>query len=161
MSILNLYPGSGGGVVSAGGIPSGFIGIWSGSEDNVPDGWHICDGTEGTPDLRDKFVLGAGESHPVGEDGGEETVTLGITNMPSHAHDMYLYNGSGSNNSLLTNGLAITNSSGAPITTYGIKAAADSSMKGSIFSNITRNKGSGNAHNNMPPYYTLCYIMKL
>lgn len=49
----------------------GMIVLWSGSEFAVPDGWHLCDGTEGTPDLRLKFVMGAGIGFGVGSTGGE------------------------------------------------------------------------------------------
>ena len=40
-------------------IPSGVIVMWSGQTDTIPDGWALCDGTDGTPDLRTRFVLGA------------------------------------------------------------------------------------------------------
>lgn len=49
---------------------SGVIVIWSGSLGTVPEGWLICDGTSGTPDLRDKFVVGQGPILPVGLIGG-------------------------------------------------------------------------------------------
>ena len=75
-----------GGGASAGGVPVGTIVIWSGTADNIPAGWQLCDGTNGTPDLRDKFVLGAGAAHEVGETGGSEEVTLTVAQMPSHAH---------------------------------------------------------------------------
>lgn len=62
---------------SSGGVPAGSIIIWSGTASNIPDGWALCDGQNGTPDLRDKFVLGGGgETHTVGSTGGEETHTM-------------------------------------------------------------------------------------
>lgn len=66
--------------------PIGTIVIWSGTADNIPTGWQLCDGTNGTPDLRDKFVLGAGTTHNVGETGGNEEVTLTVEQMPKHNH---------------------------------------------------------------------------
>lgn len=51
-------------------VPRGLISIWSGSLSNVPPGWVVCDGTGGTPDLRDRFVLGAGSIAGVGDVGG-------------------------------------------------------------------------------------------
>jgi hypothetical protein len=46
---------------------TGMILIWSGTVATIPDGWHLCDGTEGTPDLRNKFIVGAGDSYDPGE----------------------------------------------------------------------------------------------
>lgn len=67
-------------------IPKGLIAIWSGNESDIPSGWHLCDGNEGTPDLRDKFVLGAGTKHTIKTSGGEEEHTLTQAEMPAHTH---------------------------------------------------------------------------
>lgn len=56
-------------------VPPGTIAIWSGTETDKPDGWFICNGENGTPDLRDRFVMGAGGSEPPGEFGEEQTHT--------------------------------------------------------------------------------------
>lgn len=58
-------------------LPKGTIVIWSGSEDNIPSGWHLCDGTNGTPDLRSKYVLGAGPKHAVGISVDNMTLSTG------------------------------------------------------------------------------------
>ena len=76
--------GQGGG----GSIPAGLICIWSGSNSNIPSRWTLCNGNNNTPDLRDKFVLGAGKDYSVGATGGEKEVTLTIAQMPSHNHDI-------------------------------------------------------------------------
>ena len=75
---------SGGG---GGGVPKGSIIIWSGSAADIPEGWALCDGQDGRPDLRDRFVLGGGGTHAVGDTGGEETHTLTLEEMPVHAHE--------------------------------------------------------------------------
>ena len=62
--------GSGGGNVAVGSIM-----IWSGATNNIPTGWQLCDGTNGSPDLRDKFVVGAGNSYAVDATGGSTTST--------------------------------------------------------------------------------------
>ncbi len=54
-------------------VPPGTIALWSGSEADVPDGWHVCNGSNGTPDLRDRFVMGAGSSEDAGRSGEEQT----------------------------------------------------------------------------------------
>lgn len=67
-------------------IPSGVILLWSGSIATIPGGWALCNGSNGTPDLRDRFVVGAGSTYSVGDTGGANTVTLDATQIPSHTH---------------------------------------------------------------------------
>lgn len=120
-------------------IPTGGIIIWSGTE--VPTGWALCDGTNGTPDLRGRFVLGAGGAYNPGDTGGAEEVTLTVAQLPSHSHTYASYN---SIQSLY------------PASTGTIKQFA----MGSTTKN-TKTTGSTSPHPNMPPYYALAYIMKL
>lgn len=94
-------------------IPSGIITMWSGSSNNIPDGWHLCDGTNNTPDLRDKFIIGAGSEYQPGNVGGDKTKTLSTNNLPSHSHSF-----SGSANS----GGSHTHS--ATLNLSGLKAAS-------------------------------------
>ena len=70
------------------GVPAGFIGLWSGTVASIPSGWVICNGSNGTPDLRNLFVVGAGDAYAVGAVGGSNTVTLGETNLPGHTHSV-------------------------------------------------------------------------
>ena len=58
---------------------SGMILLWSGATNAIPTGWVICDGQNSTPDLRDRFVVGAGNSYSVGATGGSNTATDGVT----------------------------------------------------------------------------------
>jgi microcystin-dependent protein len=75
-------------VAAAEGVPQGAIIMWSGAESAIPSGWAICDGTNGTPNLRNRFILGSGvgANNPVGSTGGETSATLSVANMPAHAH---------------------------------------------------------------------------
>lgn len=125
-------------------FPSGGIIIWSGSSDNVPDGWALCNGENGTPDLRGRFVLGESEKHSIGETGGSEEVTLTIEQMPKHNHvfNDYQYSGTNSFQYYKDNN---------NITTIGPTPKQ-------LTTNVT---GSSEPHPNMPPYYVLAYIMKL
>ena len=127
-----------------GGVPIGSIVIWSGAADAVPTGWALCDGSNGTPDLRDRFVLGAGPKHQTGETGGLERVTLLVSELPYHTHEQRGYNTNTAGNKVpqLSNSTAVTGSAG---TNAGATGAT----------------GSGASHQNMPPYYTLCYIQKV
>ena len=131
-------PGGGG----DGGVPPGFIGLWSGTADNIPTGWALCDGQGGRPDLRDKFVLGAGTAHAVGDTGGEETHTLTVAEMPNHRH---VVNYSNPDNT----------------STNGSQTRVSSIISSGTAQGDTTAVGGSQPHNNMPPYYALCYIMKL
>jgi hypothetical protein len=62
-------------------LPAGIIVLWSGPADHVPAGWCPCDGTKGTPDLRDRFLVGAGGRFSPGDTGGAETINI------AHTHD--------------------------------------------------------------------------
>lgn len=125
-------------------VPSGTIVMWSGTVDTIPNGWLLCDGTNNTPDLRNKFIIGAGDTYTIGATGGEATHTLSIDEIPTHSHKVK-YDSTG--------WVSIKTNSG----TDGMLENTESSYDGQY---STSEVGSGLAHNNMPPYYALCYIMK-
>lgn len=67
-------------------LKPGTITQWYSSVGSIPPGWALCDGTNGTPDLRDKFITGAGVGFAVGAEGGKVTHThWGITDGHSHS----------------------------------------------------------------------------
>lgn len=129
-------------VSAVSGIPAGCIVMWSGAVSNIPDGWHLCDGTNGTPDLRDRFVVGAGNAYTPGATGGNAQVTLTKEQLPEHTHT---YNKSSGKKSSygMSNG-------GKEITEFGSSTYTDSGST-----------GSGQAVDILPPYYALCYIMRI
>lgn len=67
-------------------VPKGFIGMWSGSINSIPDGWALCDGTNGTPDLRERFVVGSASGINPGTTGGASSYSLSVDQLPSHTH---------------------------------------------------------------------------
>jgi microcystin-dependent protein len=69
-------------------VPSGGIIIWSGTIASIPSGWALCNGANGTPDLRDRFVVGAGSLYNTEDTGGENSVQLTESEIPSHGHSM-------------------------------------------------------------------------
>lgn len=120
-------------------LPIGVICMWSGQTNNIPENWQLCNGTNGTPDLRGQFVIGAGGSYSVGNTGGEATHRLTISEMPSHNHLTEVDN----------NKIYYYPSNGV-YQGYGISSSGS-----------TYNTGGSQPHNNLPPYYALCYIMKI
>ena len=79
------------------GVPSGIICAWSGLATNIPSGWYLCDGTNNTPDLRNRFLIGATGSYSPGSTGGTTSfsvsgttgaTTLTVDQMPSHTHGL-------------------------------------------------------------------------
>ena len=122
------------------GVPVGSIVIWSGTESNIPENWHLCDGTNGTPDLRGQFVIGAGTDYEVGDTGGEVEHTLTLNEMPRHTHEIPVKNSTSSTRPTIV--------------------LTDTSYY-ALHTSLLRDAGRSQPHNNMPPYYALCYIMKI
>ena len=123
-------------------IPSGVIVMWGGEVDKIPSGWVLCDGGNGTPNLRDRFIVGAGAGYKVGTTGGEKEVTLSIDQMPSHTH--------------MHNHLPAWFAD-AP----GGDMAQGTSTRANPPKWETDARGGNQPHENRPPFYALCYIMKL
>lgn len=121
-------------------VPVGSILIWSGAANNIPNKWALCDGENGTPDLRGRFIVGAGGSYEVGATGGLESVTLTTGQIPSHSH-------------------SIAGKIGASSGALNGPANGDGASYSVTFN--TNNTGGGKSHENRPPYYALCYIMYL
>ena len=154
----NIYgiPSSSGSGSSS--IPSGCIIVWSGAVGAVPAGYYLCNGLNGTPDLRNSFVLGAGSTYSVGQTGGStdavivshtHTATSVVTD-PGHAHKYTIPTASSSTTSAFTanTGTSVNTGDTTSVTT-GITVATTNSTTGVSGTNA-----------NMPPYYALCYIMK-
>lgn len=70
----------------SGAVPSGIIAMWSGLESEIPTGWNLCDGLNGTPNLTDRFIVGAGTAYTIGDTGGADSVALAEAELPSHSH---------------------------------------------------------------------------
>ena len=149
------------------GIPSGIIGIWSGSVGSIPSGWFICDGNNSTPDLRDKFVVGCGSHYAVGATGGSNTVTtmasvtiaghaLTTLETPKHTHGN------------------ITDTYSVYSTITWAHNPGGVHLDGTVTDTPTNtgSTGGGDAHTHtatwtgtasqskLPPYYALCYMMR-
>lgn len=130
-------------------FPAGMIMMWAGSIADIPDGWGLCDGTKGTPDLRGRFILAANPNnnknstlsvYETGATGGAEVISLSVDQMPSHSHSI-----SGNVARWQEGGSKGPGTDrwydGQPVTTGGA--------------------GGSQPHENRPPYYSLALIMKL
>jgi microcystin-dependent protein len=124
-----------------------------------PFGWVVCDGKNGTPNLLDKFILGAGQSTQIGMSGGSNTITLTQNNLPAHKHDYFYY----------TNPSHRGDDHSQHPLHYFTNIYKDNAYRNSTMKNpndakqtlSTEMTGSGTAINIMPPYTAMVYIMKL
>lgn len=163
-----LVAGDTEGVVAAAFVVGQVI-MWFGAAPSIPDGWQLCDGSNGTPDLRDKFVVGAGSTYTLGATGGDDetgsagahthTTTSGAhalteAEMPAHTHRVA---GDGQN---------------AAFDSTGVERPVD--YPGGQGSVVTSSTGGGDAHSHpdgttdsqgahthtaLPPYKALYFIM--
>lgn len=144
-------------------VPRGGIIMWSGAVDAIPEGWALCNGSDSTPDLRDRFIVGAGGTYPVGNTGGESNVTLTTAQMPSHNHTatQAAHNHTnGAYDRLLRVTGTLTSS------THDSTSTEPDLLNSGIIQSATpaitvASAGGGGSHENKPPYYALCFIMKL
>jgi hypothetical protein len=145
--------------VLANAVPSGVILLWSGSVASIPSGWLLCNGTSGTPDLRNRFIVGAGSTYNPGNTGGSADATL-----VSHNHTATSTVSSTTHNHQ-TQGYADNSGSGVGFlrTSQGGNLALINTT--AVSPNVTvsttiANAGSSATNANLPPYYALAYIMK-
>jgi hypothetical protein len=151
----------------AAALPTGAIMMWASIEAIIPDGWYICTGATHnghvTPDLRDRFVIGAGDSFSPGDTGGSNSFTptgavniaghqLATSEIPSHAHNYTEYYSP-------SNRLKAAYGGGLPKNTSTTRSTNTDSTgdeeHGHAGSTI-----AFNSQDARPPYYALFYIMK-
>jgi hypothetical protein len=161
-------------------LPAGIICMWSGSTAAIPSGWFLCNGSNGTPNLQDRFVVAAGSGYAVGATGGSANATLvshshtvsasGTTagagthshsvNDPGHSHTnttgtQILSNGTAT----FLSGYANNGTTDGAATGISINGVGDHTHTVSV-SGGTSTDGSSATNANLPPYYALAYIMK-
>jgi hypothetical protein len=144
----------------ANGIPSGAIVMWSGSIASIPSGWYLCDGSNSTPDLRNRFIVGAGSTYAVAATGGSadaivvshtHTYSGTVDSAGTHSHTI------GARDDTVGVGDQVDSSSGAAVTTVPTSSAG---AHVHTYSGTTASSGSSGTNANLPPYYALAYIMK-
>ena len=158
-------------------IPKGTILPWYGKSSDIPEGFALCDGTKGTPDLRNRFLVGAGSNYALGDMGGEDQVTLTGTQIGNHYH--YVAGAKSEQVRFVRfsskNSFSVIFPAGAKtsVSTFFNHTAFDPFRHLSDFSSNSFSEDFGfisslavgtaaqEAHENRPPYYALYYIMKL
>jgi hypothetical protein len=148
----------------AASFPTGGIILWSGSVASIPSGWALCNGSNGTPDLRNRFVVGAGSTYAVDATGGSAdaivvshthtaTSTSTVTD-PGHTHTAVTRGGGGA----IFDQFAPQTNAGSTNT-----ATTNSNTTGITVATTTTNANAGTSgtNANLPPYYALAYIIKL
>lgn len=140
------------------GAPQGSIIIWSGSLDSIPPGWVLCDGENGTPNLMNRFIVGAGDAYSPNDTGGSNSVTLTISQLPAHNHTITDPGHTHSyEKSYNPNGWTFW-SDGTQSNNYTNQVVDTSSSTTGISINSS---GGNSAHENRPPYYALAFIMRI
>jgi hypothetical protein len=142
-------------------IPTGGILLWSGSIGSIPAGYVLCNGNNGTPDLRNRFIVGAGSTYAVDATGGSAdsvvvshthgATSTSVVTDPGHSHTLpgsYIRN--------------VAGGSGASGEARQIGTATNSATTDITVATTTTNASAGvsGTNANLPPYYALCYIMK-
>ncbi len=159
-------------------IPVGVIVLWNGAVASIPVGWAFCDGTNGTPDLRDKFIVAAGTINAVNTTGGTDNVTLTATQLPAHTHtattstDGNHFHSQGPNsagvfysdplpaelNTGMASGSQFADAGASGVSRGGFQTSTDGNHSHTI---TTDAMPAATGFDNRPAYYTLAYIMKL
>lgn len=141
---------------SAPAVPSGCILMWSGSIGSIPSGWYICDGTNSTPDLRDRFIIAAGSTYSVAQTGGyadaivvshTHTATSAVTD-PGHNHTVVANPGGGGG------------AFGGGTSSAAVTITSSTSTTGVTVATTVDSAGISGTNANIPPYYALAFIMK-
>ena len=175
----------------ASSVPQGSIIPWYGDKANIPDGFALCDGTKGTPDLRNRFIVGSGSNYALGDTGGEDQVTLSGTQIGNHYHywssmysnqDFEEYKRSGlklvkfgydsgvssvfdapfpTGNKMTLFFTNNANLSSVNMSARFISNSDFSSQKMEYITSLAIGTDAKEPHENRPPYYALYYIMKL
>lgn len=168
-------------------MPVGSIVMYNGLVADIPGNWKLCDGTSGTPDLRDKFIVGAGSSYTLAATGGSKdavvvshthsaTSAFSGASMADHAHSVsdpghqHIWGpnevganpatGAGYASSDGLNNLGHMSSTSASVTGISISGASAGTPSGSVSTSIEASGGSGSGAN-LPPFYALMYIRRM
>jgi len=147
------------GTASTGTVPIGGIILWSGTIATIPDGYKLCNGNNGTPDLRNKFILGAySDNASVAYPNVPPNNTGGSANAIVVTHNHGLTGGSASGTFLT--GVTSLREGRKTGSTFAVDSITTTSASVSYTKPTVNNEGSSGTNANIPPYYALAYIMR-
>ena len=160
--------GNGSGLSGIEAFVTGMIILWSGAADAIPTGFVLCNGSNSTPDLRGRFVVGYSNTdgdYDVGDAGGSKQVTLSESQLPSHNHSASSSVSDPGHAHSYIDQYVVINNGYRPWPANNNDCAQRNINTGSQTTGISvsttiGNTGSGSSIENRPPYYALCYIMK-
>ena len=162
-------------------FPVGGIVMWSGSMDPgaIPSGWLLCDGTNGTPDLRNRFIIGAFENNagvpnttitgsPTQTGGSKDAIVVSHTHTatvpdPGHGHDFIYANGTQASANQTTTGGFVLNQINNAVQPANTGNATVNNQIGEALTGVTvanSTEGASGTNANLVPYYALAYIMR-
>lgn len=164
-------------------VPVGAIMMWAGAINEIPTGWKLCDGSNGTPDLRSKFVVGYNASetdyNAVGKTGGAKQVALTKNQMPKHNHtaaNAGAHNHTYNDSYYIETASTLSGKSKVPGTStenfgasYVGSGSTDTNNNAILYRQRTTGnaanhthsiseEGNNEAHENRPPYYSIAFI---
>jgi hypothetical protein len=156
---------------SAPTIPTGCIILWSGASGSIPSGYYLCDGNNGTPDLRNRFIVGAGDTYSVNQTGGSAdaivvththtATSTSVVTDPGHTHTTLFSQGSGGSEPQNAWGDVSPSGGNDQLTTSRPNGAQSNTTGVTVATTTTNaNAGTSGSNANLPPYFALCYIMK-
>lgn len=150
---------------ASGTIPVGGIIMWSGSIASIPTGWSLCNGSNGTPNLLDRFIVGAGSGYGVAATGGSANATLvshshtatSTVSDPGHFHDLQ--------RAMYATAAGGAGTNGAEFGTAPTNGFVDTTVKNAntliTVATTISTEGSSATNANLPPYYALAFIMRV
>jgi hypothetical protein len=178
-SITGALPAiSGAALTDIVGVPSGIISMWSGLNAAIPAGWLLCDGTNGTPNLVDRFIVASGTAYTTGDTGGTDSVdsagfvdssglsagatTLSTAQIPSHTHVMQTRTTQSTNNNNNPYRLYLPQQETSSATQFASSLSTTATGGGGSHSHAMSGSATftGSSTENRPQYYALAYIMK-
>ena len=139
---------------------TGMIILWSGSVGSIPSGWALCNGTNGTPQLTNRFIVGAGSTYSPNNTGGSANATL-----PAHTHTASSSSNNAHSHVYSKAGGSVGAGGGGglfpPTALSGVSDANTNTVAAHNHTITVNSSGTSATNANLPPYYALAYIMKL
>jgi hypothetical protein len=152
----NIYPILQNAPASAPAVPAGGIILWSGSTGSIPATWYLCDGTNGTPDLRNSFIVGAGSTYAVNATGGTADAIV-----VTHTHTASTTATDSGHTHTVPSGASGTSTPTGPAPAASVSGQTTATGTANITATTTiTSAGVSGTNANLPPYYALAYIMK-